>query len=98
MPFAIGRQVTNESFPRKRYLDFALHENECRHGRDVELLSRVLRFVDVDIQEDDVVVRLGHLFNLGRDHLARAAPGRVKVDDDLKRLERKLRLDRRPMF
>jgi len=65
-----------------RDLGVALHEDEGWHGADVELLCGVLGLVNVDLEEDDVFVGLGHFLDLGRDHLAGAAPRREEIDHD----------------
>ena len=44
------------------------------------LLRNVFALVDVNLEEDDVVHGLVHLLEVGRDHLAGAAPGGEEVD------------------
>lgn len=64
------------------YLVIFLDENERGHGCDVVFLRYVIGLVHVDLEEDDVVHRLLHLFDLRGDHLARTAPRGVKVNDN----------------
>lgn len=53
------------------------------HRAHADLLRDVLRLVDVDLVERDLLAELlGELLEDGRDDLARAAPGRPEVNDD----------------
>ena len=44
------------------------------------LLCNVFALVDINLEEDHVVHGLVHLLQVGRDHLAGAAPGGEEVD------------------
>ena len=47
------------------HLDTVLDENEGGHGSDVVRLGTLLVDIDIDLEEDDVRLRLGHLFDHG---------------------------------
>ena len=57
-----------------------LEQHERRHGLDAQLLRDIRNIVDVDLVEIGVVL-VGEFFDLGRDHLAGAAPGGEAVED-----------------
>ena len=60
-----------------------LEERDRRDAHDLERLRHARVRVDVDLHDvDRAVVLLGELLHLGRDHLARPAPGRPEVDHD----------------
>jgi len=63
-------------------LDTVLDEDKGGHGSDVVRLGALLVDVNVHLEEDDLVLRLGHLLNHGSDLLAGAAPLGEEVDDD----------------
>jgi hypothetical protein len=57
-----------------------LEEHEGGHGADAELGGDLAHLVDVDLVELGLRVVLAELGDLGRDRLARAAPGREAVE------------------
>lgn len=59
-----------------------LEEDESGHGADAELLRDVGGLVDVDLDELGAGVLVAVLLDLGRDGLARTAPGGEGVEDD----------------
>ena len=54
----------------------APEHDEGRHGAHAQLLRHVGQLVDVELVKARGRVPVGHLDDLGRDHFARAAPGR----------------------
>ena len=59
-----------------------LVQQESRHGANAYFGSRADQLVNVDLVEFDIRVFLAEFRDLGRDGLARAAPGGEAVDDD----------------
>merc|ERR1719210_1881457 len=62
------------------HLFLVLQKDEGWHRGHLVLLRNVFALVDVNLEEDDVVHGLVHLLQVGRDHLAGAAPGGEEVD------------------
>ncbi len=58
-----------------------LEEEEGWHGRDAPLLGNLRCIIDVNLDEDNVRVRLRHLGKLWGNHLTWTAPCGSKVDD-----------------
>lgn len=58
-----------------------LEQDEGRHGAHAKLLRQVGHLVHVELVEPHARVLVGQFDNVGRDHLARAAPGRETVDE-----------------
>lgn len=58
-----------------------LEQHEGRHGAHAKLLRHIGHFVHVELVEAHPRVLVRQLHNVGRDHLARAAPGRKTVDE-----------------
>lgn len=58
-----------------------LEEDEGRHGRNGVLSGDIGALINVDLVEVGTSVNTGKLLNDGADHLARAAPGGVEVDN-----------------
>ena len=47
------------------HLDTVLEENEGGHGSDVVCFGALLVDIDIDLEEDDVRLGLGHLLDHG---------------------------------
>lgn len=58
-----------------------LHENESRHGSDIELGSHTTQLIHIDLHEADVLVLLTQLTDLGSNGAAGTAPSGVEVDN-----------------
>lgn len=59
-----------------------LVQQECGHSADANVRRRLSQLVDVNLVELGLRVLEAQLGDFGSDGLARAAPGRVAVDDD----------------
>ena len=90
--FRFSQMLLNSSFQRLliRTHDLpnllaVLEEQESRHGSDTQLLRYITHFVDVNLEELGLWVLFAESGDLGRDNLARPAPGGETVEDDERR-------------